>query len=65
VLTEGTQEFFSGRAEKALDAIKTSQAIQRNLMPSDLAGTILYLISDASCFVTGQTLSVEGGTVMH
>lgn len=65
VMTEGTQEFFGGKVEKALDAIKGGQAIQRNLMPSDLAGTIVYLISDASCFVTGQTLSVDGGTVMH
>ena len=65
VLTEGTQDFFSGKMEKALDAIKGGQAIQRNLMPTDLAGTIFYLISDASCFVTGQTLSVDGGTVMH
>ena len=65
VLTEGTQEFFSGKVEKALDAIRGGQAIQRNLVPADLAGTIVYLISDASCFVTGQTLSVDGGTVMH
>ncbi|GAA4338383.1 SDR family oxidoreductase [Variovorax defluvii] len=65
VMTEGTQAFFAGKVEKALDAIKGSQAIQRNLVPADLAGTILYLVSDASCFVTGQTLSVDGGTVMH
>jgi 3-oxoacyl-[acyl-carrier protein] reductase len=65
VLTEGTNEFFGGKVEKALDAIKNSQTIQRNLRPSDLAGTIVYLISDASGFVTGQTLSVDGGTVMH
>lgn len=65
VMTEGTQEFFSGKVEKALEAIKGGQAIQSNLMPADLAGTILYLISDASRFMTGQTLSVDGGTVMH
>jgi NAD(P)-dependent dehydrogenase (short-subunit alcohol dehydrogenase family) len=65
VMTEGTQQFFAGKVEKALEAIKGNQAIQRNLQPSDLAGTILYLMSDASCFVTGQTLSVDGGTVMH
>jgi 3-oxoacyl-[acyl-carrier protein] reductase len=65
VMTEGTQQFFGGKVEKALEAIKGNQAIQRNLMPADMAGTIVYLISDASCFVTGQTLSVDGGTVMH
>jgi len=47
-----------------LDTIKTSQTIQRNLMPSDLAGTVQWLISDESAFVTGQTIAVDGGTVM-
>ncbi|NDZ17580.1 3-oxoacyl-ACP reductase [Variovorax sp. WS11] len=65
VLTEGTQEFFAGKMEKALDAIKNSQAIPRNLVPADLAGTVIYLLSADSAFVTGQTLSVDGGTVMH
>lgn len=65
VLTEGTQEFFGNKSEKALDAIKNGQAIPRNLVPADLSGTVLYLLSADSAFVTGQTLSVDGGTVMH
>jgi p-cumic alcohol dehydrogenase len=64
VVTEGTREFFGGRLERALEAIKLGQTIQRNLMPEDLAGTVLWLISDASGFVTGQTIAVDGGTVM-
>lgn len=64
VLTEGTREFFGDKLDKALEAIKAGQAIPRNLSPGDLAGAILWLISDASCFVTGQTISVDGGTVM-
>jgi NAD(P)-dependent dehydrogenase (short-subunit alcohol dehydrogenase family) len=34
------------------------------LEPADLTGTIAWLISDGSRFVTGQTISVDGGTVM-
>jgi NAD(P)-dependent dehydrogenase (short-subunit alcohol dehydrogenase family) len=64
VITEGTREFFGAKLDRALDTIKTSQTIQRNLMPSDLAGTVHWLISDASAFVTGQTIAVDGGTVM-
>ncbi len=64
VITEGTREFFGARMERALETIKSSQTIQRNLMPEDLAGTVLWLISDASGFVTGQTIAVDGGTVM-
>jgi NAD(P)-dependent dehydrogenase (short-subunit alcohol dehydrogenase family) len=64
VITEGTREFFGGKLDRALDAIKAGQTIQRNLMPADLVGTVKWLVSDASGFVTGQTIAVDGGTVM-
>jgi NAD(P)-dependent dehydrogenase (short-subunit alcohol dehydrogenase family) len=64
VITEGTREFFGDKLDRALDTIKAGQTIQRNLMPEDLAGTVLWLVSDASSFVTGQTIAVDGGTVM-
>jgi p-cumic alcohol dehydrogenase len=64
VLTDGTREFFGERVERALDLIKGGQSIQRNLTPPDLVGAAIWLISDASCFVTGQTIAIDGGTVM-
>jgi 3-oxoacyl-[acyl-carrier protein] reductase len=64
VLTEGTSEFFGERLDRALQTIKTGQTIQRNLVPADLTGTMAWLLSDASAFVTGQTIAVDGGTVM-
>jgi len=64
VVTEGTREFFGAKHERALETIKSAQAIQSNLMPADLVGTVGWLISEDSRFVTGQTISVDGGTVM-
>jgi 3-oxoacyl-[acyl-carrier protein] reductase len=64
VMTEGTREFFGAKHDRALETIKAGQTIQRNLMPSDLTGTVAWLISEASGFVTGQTIAVDGGTVM-
>jgi p-cumic alcohol dehydrogenase len=64
VLTEGTREFFAGRLDRALEAIKTGQSIQRNLVPDDLVGAALWLVSDAAAVVTGQTIAIDGGTVM-
>jgi NAD(P)-dependent dehydrogenase (short-subunit alcohol dehydrogenase family) len=64
VLTEGTREFFADKADKALDTIKANQAIARNLVSSDLVGVVHWLVSDASALVTGQTIAVDGGTVM-
>jgi 3-oxoacyl-[acyl-carrier protein] reductase len=51
VMTEGTAEFFGERLDRTLE-------------PGDLTGTVAWLISDGSCFVTGQTIAVDGGTVM-
>ena len=45
------------------EVIASNQSLQRNLVPEDLVGTILYLASDDSKFVTGQTIMVDGGTV--
>ena len=64
VMTEGTDEFFGERLDRALEVIRAGQSIQRTLEPADLTGTVAWLISDGSCFVTGQTIAVDGGTVM-
>jgi NAD(P)-dependent dehydrogenase (short-subunit alcohol dehydrogenase family) len=64
VLTEGTDEFLGDKRDRALAVIKAGQAIPHTLVPSDLTGTVAWLISDASRFVTGQTIAVDGGTVM-
>jgi NAD(P)-dependent dehydrogenase (short-subunit alcohol dehydrogenase family) len=42
-----------------------SRAIQREARPEDMVGTLLYLASAESDFVTGQVLVVDGGSVMH
>jgi len=62
VMTEGTEEFFGEKFEKAKTVIAANQLIPRNLETEDLTGTIVYLASDASRFVTGQTHMVDGGS---
>jgi NAD(P)-dependent dehydrogenase (short-subunit alcohol dehydrogenase family) len=63
VMTEGTEEFFGANLDKAKEVIANGQTLQRNLETADLAGTVIYLADDASKFVTGQTIMVDGGTV--
>jgi NAD(P)-dependent dehydrogenase (short-subunit alcohol dehydrogenase family) len=47
------------------DATVASRALKRAQEPADIVGTLLYLASDASDFVTGQTIVVDGGSVMR
>lgn len=63
VLTEATDHFFGDKSERAKEVIAKSQTLQRNLEPEDLTGTVVWLASDDSKFVTGQTIMVDGGTV--
>ncbi|MBT3788518.1 MAG: SDR family oxidoreductase [Alphaproteobacteria bacterium] len=64
VLTEGTDDFMGPVRDKALAVIASQQSLNANLTTDDMTGTIIYLASDASKFVTGQTIMVDGGSVM-
>jgi 3-oxoacyl-[acyl-carrier protein] reductase len=41
------------------------QSIKRPEVPEDLVGAVIFLASDEAAFITGHTLSVNGGFVMH
>ena len=41
------------------------QALKRRGTPADIANVLMFLASDMSSFVTGQTINVDGGWVMH
>ncbi|MBP1154057.1 MULTISPECIES: 3-oxoacyl-ACP reductase family protein [unclassified Paenibacillus] len=42
-----------------------SRSIKRIQTPEDVVGSVLFLCSDESDFITGQTLVVDGGVVMN
>ena len=57
--TELTQAVFKDPSRAERNAQQT--CIGRNGTPSDLDGPLLFLCSDASSYVTGQILMVDGG----
>jgi NAD(P)-dependent dehydrogenase (short-subunit alcohol dehydrogenase family) len=59
VHTPLTEEVFADAAKVRAHAARAM--IGRNGIPGDFAGCVVYLASDASAAVTGQTLFVDGG----
>jgi len=54
-------ETFASIKQRVLDR----QIIKRSEEPSDLTGTVVFLASDDSEFITGQTINVDGGGSHH
>ncbi|MGQ0663763.1 MAG: SDR family NAD(P)-dependent oxidoreductase [Pseudomonadota bacterium] len=49
----------------AASEIDRQRAFKRPQLPDDLVGTVMFLLSPASDFITGQTINVDGGKAMH
>lgn len=52
--------FNEGVYEEAMKRIP----MRRHAEPAEMAGTVLYLVSDASSYVTGETIIVDGGMTL-
>ena len=52
-----------GRTDAMRQKIIDMQCLKRIGRPDDMVGTMLFLASDASAFVTGQSIAVDGGSV--
>ena len=58
------QMVASGQGE-ALETMKKSIPMGRYGRPEEIAGAVLWLCSDAAGYVTGQSISVDGGFIMR
>jgi NAD(P)-dependent dehydrogenase (short-subunit alcohol dehydrogenase family) len=57
--SEMTEGVFA--SEKLTDYVVESSMLRRVGAPTDLDGAVIFLASDASAFMTGQALVVDGG----
>ena len=51
--------------DKVNEMVVSNRALKRSQMPEDVVGAVVFLASDYSANMTGQTLVVDGGGVMH
>ncbi len=60
----GPQQEGSLTPEQLADR-RRRRCFQRDQYPQDLIGTVIFLSSEDSDFITGQTINVDGGLNMH
>lgn len=41
------------------------RALSRQEVPGDIVGSVVFLLSDMSAFIAGQTLVIDGGSYLH
>lgn len=64
-LTLSDTQLASSSSSYLSDEYNQQRALKRPQTPEDLVGTVLFLLSPASDFITGQTINVDGGKSMH
>ena len=52
-------------SEESKQANVQARMLRRAEVPADLVGTLVFLASDDSDFITGQTILVDGGGSVH
>jgi len=65
-IAPGLVEHEGQNAPQALTELQLkARSIKRLQTPEDLLGTVVFLASPDSDFMTGQTIVVDGGSIMH
>ncbi|MBW1997903.1 MAG: SDR family oxidoreductase [Deltaproteobacteria bacterium] len=62
VITESNREIYS--RERQMEDLD-QQCIKRPAVPEEIVGTVMFLASEESDFVTGQTIHPNGGIYFH
>jgi 3-oxoacyl-[acyl-carrier protein] reductase len=61
ILTEIHEKFST---KENLENLKKMTPLARLGQPEDIAGAVLFLASDSAAYVTGETVSINGGLRM-
>lgn len=62
-LTESSSIKGESKWDRARAPTVDSRSIKREMVPEDILGTLMFLVTPDSDFLTGQTINVDGGKV--
>jgi NAD(P)-dependent dehydrogenase (short-subunit alcohol dehydrogenase family) len=65
IQTPMSEQMIAAGQGEALKAMENSIPMARVGRPDEIASAVLWLCSDAASYVTGQSLSVDGGFIMR
>jgi NAD(P)-dependent dehydrogenase (short-subunit alcohol dehydrogenase family) len=51
--------------EKLRDVSVSARTIQRDQLPQDVVGAVVFLCGSGSDFITGQSIVIDGGQTFH
>ena len=51
--------------EALQDVSVAARTIQRDQLPEDVVGAVVFLCTPAAGFITGQTMVIDGGQYFH
>jgi len=64
-LSSGVLDASDESSQAQWDRARATRAVKRDQVPADLVGATCFLAGEGAGFITGQTLVIDGGTVMH
>ena len=64
-MSDGVKAHPGGRSRSCATSSVAARTIQRDQVPEDVVGAVVFLCTPGADFITGQTMVIDGGQYFH